>query len=98
MADHLYVLADDGKYANGTEVRRIKDQESAVDGTPEWIVGIPRDIPMGGKMKRIISMISAVKPEWLQEIVYPDDGNERQISDFGKPGTEIIRVQRPVKQ
>lgn len=72
MVDHLY-HGGYGEYRNGSGGTRQKARESVVSGSPEWVVGLPKDI--GFKDRRgydrvlnLVSMVSAVDPMWLAEV------------------------------
>jgi len=72
MVDHLYQNRG-GEYRNGKGGARQKARESVVAGTPDWIVGLPKDIEFTNTRGRkcvlnLVSMITKVDPSWLLEI------------------------------
>lgn len=69
MVDHLYHSQGYGDYRNGGGERQ-KGRESVVVGSPEWIVGLPRDIQFKDRRGytrtlKLVTMISKVDPTWL---------------------------------
>ncbi len=73
MVDHLFHSQGYGDYRNGGGGTRQKAKESVVVGSPEWVVGLPKDIQFkgrrGGMMTlNLVSMITKVDPEWLVEV------------------------------
>lgn len=73
MVDHLYQNSGYGEYKNGGNGYRQKARESVVSGSPEWVVGLPKDIQFKNRRGRLctlnlVSMITKVDPTWLVEI------------------------------
>jgi len=73
MVDHLYHRDYGYDYRNGGSGDRKLARESVVQGRPEWIVGIPKDISFTDKRGRqgvlpIVTMASKVDPAWLMEV------------------------------
>jgi len=73
MVDHLYHTDGWSDYHNGSGGTRQKARESVVSGSPEWVVGLPKDI--GFKDRRgydrvlnLVAMVTAVDPMWLAEV------------------------------
>ncbi len=72
LVDHLY-RSQYGGYVNGTPVSRDLARESVVRGSPEWLVGLPKDIEIKNKRGRmqtlhLVSMASSVDPALLAEV------------------------------
>jgi len=71
MVDHLFQSGSSG-YRNGSGGTREKARESVVSGSPEWIVGLPKDIEFqsrrGKGIINLVSMVTAVDPQWLVEV------------------------------
>jgi len=72
MVDHLYSHYSSNSYSrNGEE--RLLGKESVIKDTPDWIVGIPKDIQFKnrrGNMQTLslLTMCSEVDPEWLIDV------------------------------
>jgi hypothetical protein len=73
MVDHVYQSQGYGEYRNGSHGTRQKARESVVTATPEWVVGLPKDIQFKGKRGgmitlNLVAMVSKVEPSWLVEV------------------------------
>lgn len=71
LVDHLYHRTYDG-YRNGSQTDRQLARESVVAGSPEWLVGLPKDIEImtrkGRMTLHLVSMATAVDPAILSEV------------------------------
>ncbi|MFH0838460.1 MAG: helicase-related protein [Patescibacteria group bacterium] len=73
MVDHLYQSSGYGDYRNGDNGIRKLGRESVVQGSPEWLVGIPKDIQFRNRHNilctmNLVSMATKVDPKWLVEV------------------------------
>lgn len=72
MVDHLYRSQGYGDYRNDGGERQ-RDNKSVVTSSPDWIVGLPRDIQFKdrrgySRTLKLVTMISKVDPAWLVEV------------------------------
>ncbi|MBU2416168.1 DEAD/DEAH box helicase [Patescibacteria group bacterium] len=72
MVDHLYQNKY-GEYQNGSGGTRQKARESVVTGSPDWVVGLPKDIQFKNRRGclctlNLVSMVTKVDPTWLVEV------------------------------
>ncbi|MFA7308782.1 MAG: DEAD/DEAH box helicase [Patescibacteria group bacterium] len=72
MVDHLF-SNEYGDYRNGGNGTRQKARESVVSGSPDWIVGLPKDIQFKDRRGRLgtlnlVSMVTKVDPAWMVEV------------------------------
>jgi len=72
MVDHLF-KNEYGDYQNGDNQRRQKARESVVSGSPDWVVGLPKDIQFKDRRGylrtlNLVSMMTKVDPMWLAEV------------------------------
>ncbi|OIO37982.1 MAG: hypothetical protein AUJ72_03385 [Candidatus Omnitrophica bacterium CG1_02_46_14] len=73
MVDHLFHSQGYGEYRNGGNGTRQKGRESVVSGSPEWVVGLPKDIQFKDRRGRfctlnLVSMLTKVDPAWLVDV------------------------------
>ncbi len=72
MVDHLF-RNEYGDYRNGGNGTRQKARESVVTGSPDWIVGLPKDIQFKNRRGylctlNLVAMCTKVDPMWLAEV------------------------------
>lgn len=93
MVDHLFQSGSSG-YHNGSGGTREKARESVVSGSPEWIVGLPKDIEFqsrrGKGIINLVSMVTAVDPQWLVEVAPQLVRVETGISPDFDPEKDIV--------
>jgi len=84
LVDHLYHRTSYG-YRNGTSTDRELARESVVAGSPEWLVGLPKDIEIMNRKGRkvtlhLVSMATAVDPVILTEVAPQLSETKRGLS------------------
>lgn len=96
MVDHLYRNDGYGDYRNGGNGDRQKARESVVSGSPDWIVGLPKDIQFKNRRGylctlNLVSMVTQVDPMWLAEVAPQLVSIEEGLSPFYDDGNDICK-------